>query len=497
VAIALYFDRVIAASRTALPLSRESLESALDGTLVEIEIAEHSENDRIAGELLVNVASRLYPTLQLIGIGSERLELVARDINPRIELARGRRATAAVRIGGNVAPPGGLLGRADGWVARVTRGDLNVQRGPENPYAAAATAALLASELFRQVFASSVPGGVAGDVAVSLLDYSATAGLALPLPESLPIGRVAFAGVGAVGNAALWVISKDRRVSGVAHLIDPQAGELSNMQRYTLLTMRNFDRMKVAIAAKWLQDSQLEVVQHRDRFQDLVRKSHRGFETICASPDDVATRRSAQAVLPRLLVNGCTSDSGLAVSWHELDRNGACLACLYHPHGKRKGRAEILADALGLDARDVGEMLLTKRPLRPDELDVVAARVGADEALRGSWRGQSIEHIQAAVCGAANLDLSGRGRIESVPLAHQSVLAGVLMAAELVKRTNAQIAAAAQQANVVQWDDVIGPPPLHWARSRRRHPRCICADPVYRRAYAEKWGSSATAITEP
>jgi hypothetical protein len=307
----------------------------------------------------------------------------------------------------------------------------------------------------------------------------------------LDLGRVAFCGVGAVGSAALWVLSKDRILSGVAHLIDPQSGELSNMQRYVLLMVRNYSRKKVAVAATWLKRTRIDVVQHATTLQQLVRNSRLEFETICASPDDIVTRRVAQAVLPRTIMNACTNDKGgLAASWHQLDRNGACLACLYHPVAKQRGRAELLADVLGLDPRDVSELLLSGRPLSPQDLGAITSHLRLEPAVTADWAGKPISAIQAAMCGAADIDLTGRGRVDSVPLAHQSVLAGILMATELVKRTSPQLSEKSQRENLIAWDDVTGPPPEQWTRGRRRVPGCICSDPVYQSAYNEKWGSA-------
>jgi hypothetical protein len=494
-ALAPFFDRVVASTRQVLSVRRSDLETALASTLIGVEIAESTENDLVAAELLVNLLSRLYPALLLTGpaLVVHELEGVACAINPRIDLVRGKHATVPIRIGGSVAPDGGLLGRADGWVARVTRRTLDVARGPTNPYASGAVAALLASEVFRQVFASRLPPAEAGDVSVSLLDYSRLTGIAESLPRHLDLGRVAFCGVGAVGNAALWVLSKDESVSGVAHLIDPQSGELSNMQRYALLTMSNFSRKKVAVAARWFKGSRVEVVQHATSLQQLMRSSRLEFETMCASPDDIVTRRVAQAVLPRTIVNGCTNDTGgLAASWHQLDRNGACLACLYHPIAKRRGTAELLAEVIGMDPRDVSELLLSGTPLSPQQLSTIASHLRLDPAATADWAGKPISAIQAAMCGAADVDLTGRGRVDSVPLAHQSVLAGILMATELVKRTNCQLSTRAQGENLISWDDVTGPPPEQWTRNRRAVGGCICGDAAYRSAYSEKWDRSLT-----
>jgi hypothetical protein len=94
------------------------------------------------------------------------------------------------------------------------------------------------------------------------------------------------------------------------------------------------------------------------------------------------------------------------------------------------------------------------------------------------------------VCGAVPISLPVANRVETVPLAHQSVLAGILMAAELVKRTSPELTAMAQLEVLISWDDVLRPPPALWAKPRAREKGCICSDPNYQQTYAQKWNSS-------
>ncbi|MCL4319141.1 MAG: hypothetical protein M1596_04520, partial [Firmicutes bacterium] len=82
---------------------------------------------------------------------------------------------------------------------------------------------------------------------------------------------------------------------------------------------------------------------------------------------------------------------------------------------------------------------------------------------------------------------AGVGKIETVPLAHQSALAGILMAAELIKRTQPELAALSQPETLVSWDDVLREPPTIWGKPRAREKGCICGDSDYQKVYAQKW----------
>jgi hypothetical protein len=91
------------------------------------------------------------------------------------------------------------------------------------------------------------------------------------------------------------------------------------------------------------------------------------------------------------------------------------------------------------------------------------------------------------ICGQVGLDLAGIGRVATVPLAHQSVLAGILMAAELVKRSDSTLEAKSQLEPLIIWDDVMRTPPKYWTTNRAKEPECFCNDSIYQRVFSAKW----------
>ena len=111
-----------------------------------------------------------------------------------------------------------------------------------------------------------------------------------------------------------------------------------------------------------------------------------------------------------------------------------------------------------------------------------------EEAVLTPWKGKPLGDLYTdVVCGAVPLDVTGVGKIETVPLAHQSALAGILMAAELLKRTQPELAALSQTEPMVSWDNILRAPPTIWAKPRAREKGCICGDPDYQKVFAQKW----------
>lgn len=491
-----FFDRVslaVAGALAAPGVTAATLAKELGNRIIEVRLPETPHgSDECVAEMLVNLVARLYPTLRLVGprVSCTRLERLARAINPRVDFAAGD-APALVALVGNSSGQRtsdyALRVQSDGWVARLLTPEQVVVRGPPNPYAAASAACFAAGELFRRSFASAVPGARRDAVSVSLLDYSETAGEFDELPPSLDIGEVGFAGVGAVASGALWAMARHADLRGEVHLIDPDVAELSNLERYVLLDEECLRKPKVNTAAKVLEGTRLHVTRHRKTLQALAGERRRGFVTICVSLDNVIGRRTAQALLPRLVVNGWTRDRGLGVSSHRFTNGAPCLNCLYMPTGDRPSQSAVIAQTLGLEIREAAELYFNNRVPTADQLAKIAAKTRASPETVAAWEGKRIRDLFNDVCGAANLNVREDGQPEAVPLAHQSALAGVLMAAELVKQLSRVLAAAAQRGNVVTWHDVTGCVPDSWIEPFPVHPRCICTDRIYREAYAAKW----------
>jgi hypothetical protein len=497
-ALARFFDRVYAAAGRHLAVDRTSLEAALGDRVVAVhcgpEVDTGADGPRWVAELLVNLLARLYPRIALTAPDGARLQLeqLAHTINPSVEFVDAAAPAATTVVVGNVeaAPSGALHPRADGWVARLLRAPDPRPWGPANPYAAAAAATFAASEVFRGVFRDRIAAPpLMRDVHLSLLDFGEEAG-ADRLLAATNLGPVAFLGLGAVCNAALWAVARHAGLEAQGWLVDPEAVDLSNLQRYLLTGDADVGRPKTELALRALAGTGLALQPRLETLEAFADSFPESFAVpiVCVSVDNVAGRRAAQALLPRLLVNGWTGDGGLGASWHEFDRDAACLACFYHPHRVGLSQTELVADALGLERLHAAELWVKGLPPNEIDLRTIAKHLGAEPEALAAWRGRPLNELYTGlICGAAGVDLRGRGHAEAVPLAHQSALAGVLLAAELVKRSDAELATLAQPEPLVAWDDVLQPPPRQWRRARPRESGCICGDADYQEVYRAKW----------
>lgn len=486
-ALAPFFERVYGAIGGHLAVSRESLSASLGSVTAGVHCgANCGRNEIWIAELATNLLARLYPRVAICGPESltSALKQLAESINPRIDFEKDSPGTTSICVGA-VSLSKAIFPSSSGWVARVSHSGPQLS-GPENPYAAGAAASLACAELFRRVLLNA---DTERDVSLSLLDFGKKTGANLEL-KAISLGEVAFAGVGAIGNAAIWALSRHRRLRGHVWLVDAEDLTLLNLQRYVLGTDADVARPKVQLAKQALLKTDLIVEAWQTSFENFEDAGEvRNIPTVCISVDNIETRRAAQALLPKLIVNGWTGDRALGASWHVLSRDAACLACLYQPHGQGPSATEQAARALGLPVERATLLWVTQGSVSDDDLTVIAQHLGLDKSTLESWRGRSLGDLYTdVVCGAVPLDLVGVGRLETVPLAHQSSLAGILMAAELVKRTQPRLAARSQKQPLVAWDDVLRAPPTLWSKPRPREPGCICTDTDYQEEYRHKWG---------
>ncbi len=187
-----------------------------------------------------------------------------------------------------------------------------------------------------------------------------------------------------------------------------------------------------------------------------------------------------------------------------------CLACLYWPTRPRPNRHELIAAALGQHQLRVLSHMVTGHavnvPLPPDVLpimrdiptpseahlwsqrsllDDVADTAGLDAAARERWHGCTIDQLyRDGICGGAlvTTTLQGVPQEVVVPVAHQSALAGVLLAAQLLVASDPDLAPRRPESTEVRYDVLQGLPQV-LARPRKVTTGCLCQDPDFQEVF--------------
>ena len=496
-----YYRRgAVAAAQLIAGFDEAAFRAKLEAQHVHIQIgadAARSSGPHLA-DLLVRILARLYPAVSITGHGkaaalADDMAALAPAINPKIELDPRGDITAVVAVGsvprGRIPSDIVFAGSRD-WDALVDASVPQPIHGRANPFGAGAAACLAAANVFRTVFLD-------GELRDHDLVFSALLREVGPTPTlsprrlALPSDSV-LVGAGAIGNAAAWALSR-AGLTGTMHVVDPEPIELSNLQRYVVTERTDEGRVKVEVLRDRLGGAP-EQIGHAMDWASFVASHGYEWGHVLVALDSAADRRAVQASLPRWIGNAWTQPEDLGVSVHCFDRGG-CLSCLYLPDGPSPNEDEIIAAALGVPERllEVRGMLAYGTPVTEDFVGAVAAALQVPPGPVLAFAGSNIRRLYVeGLCGGAiapMANLFGPRSEMHVPVAHQSALAGVLLAASLV----AELQGVEQTRSQVSRLDLRKPVGQFITQPLAADPRdiCICRDATYLDAYREKYGGEA------
>lgn len=501
-ALADYYSRGAQAAAQVLGSSfdesrfKELLEETPVGLAIDRKAVE-SEEGRAIADLTVRLLARLYPTIAFLpGEGAEdeaaRLRQLARAINPNITIEDS--AGLGISIGAAVSPfSDTIYAGSKGWDALVSTAKPQTLGSLGVPYGPGAAACFACANLFRRIFVPNWPETADSKLAFSTFELRRGA-TKLPTGVARVKEPVVLIGAGAIGNGALWALARSSLI-GTLHVVDREEVELSNLQRYVLGERTDDGAVKVEVARRAFEDSSLDLIPHHSSFAEFV--SEEGYESpsLLLALDNASDRRAGQASLPRWIANSWTQPGDLGVSVHPSFTDvGACVACLYLQESQQKNEDQLIAEALLVPelVPQVRQLLHTGEGLNPQFLDLVAQRLGRPPTLLGAFVGRHIRDLYVeGICGGAVLPLGQAGIPNAtihVPLAHQSALAGVLLAAayERSLTNSALIETRVLRIDLLRPLGEVEAMPAQ----KRGDGRCICEDDDFRAAYERKWPSA-------
>ncbi|MRX37376.1 E2 ligase fold family C protein [Aminobacter sp. MDW-2] len=498
--LASYFGRTAtAASQVLQAFDARTFEGLLNGLVIGIAFGDDacSSEGRANLDLLVRLVSRFYPTICLLPAGEQSKKLarslgsLARSINGQITILprKSAKITQCLVIGSadpQVSCPK-LYAGSDGWLARFSPNHPMASGTSDNMFGAGAAACIAAANLFRLVFSGQLGGvGMDGDVTFSLFDYLPGSNANPPLANATMLDDMHLLGVGAIGNGTLWALARVEGLQGRLSVVDAEELDQSNLQRYVMALERDVGQSKVKLARRYLKGQSAVVVEGQGvKWQTLAAMG--SLRNVAVALDTAADRIAVQAALPRRIVNSWTQRGDLGVSHHDFGGEMACLACLYLPNGVTPSEDQVVAQALGLEDRImdvVRPMLHNGAPVTPDLMREIAGRLTVPPEPLLPFVGQPLRNFyQGTICGGVVFELTGGGRPVQVeiPMAFQSAMAGVMLAAEIVKGAG---------GNTPAWTtaklNLQRKMPRDVITERRRKDqlgRCICQDSDYTEAY--------------
>lgn len=442
-----YHERAaLAASQVISGFKPDLFRMALNQTSIGLGVgrdAATSNEGRVLADLTVRLLARLYPLLELrveVSDEAERLAALARAINPRIEITTNASVGISIGIGAPKFDTTYFAG-SSGWDAFVSSREPVGTGSSLNPFGAGVAACLSAANLFNRVLIPDWEQRITEELRFSTFHRDRK-----PTPEDVPngswdlTGDAVLVGLGAVGNGAVWALSLSP-LNGVLHIVDPEVVELSNLQRYVLGERSDEGRTKVELAKSHLRGL-VKPIPHQKEWAEFVQAAGYNWPHVLVALDTAADRRSVQAALPKWIANSWTQPGDLGLSVHgRFDGGGACLSCLYLPDRQVPNEDEVIAQALGVlgSVAEIRTLLHTGKGVSRQLLEAVAAGLNlpVDDVL--VYEGRPVRDLYVeGVCGGGLISLGSIGTPRQelhVPLAHQSALAGVLLAAALVRRS--------------------------------------------------------------
>lgn len=478
---------------------------------------------QLIATFFVNLAARLYPVVREIHVSvpshaplaaavprwnggslSDTISQFLSALNPPAHCALhaespAERYDAIAVIGGAVGGVSAtLFAGGSGWLAQLSTDAPVPVGGPPNPVGAYATATFAVAEIWKQLlapFSHLFPGTpifpLDGSFEFSAFDYSHRAAGPNPeLPAVVTLDRLTAVGLGAGGTAALYTLASLPELRGHATLVEPDEATLSNLNR--LVAAIDVDaldgRPKVDIVAGLLQrHPRLTVDPRHAAFDDIKDSLGRpDFARVLAAVHSREARRSIQSETPRVVWDAAATCTGEFFVWRVGFGHTPCLACRLAPEDRdpEREKARQLEKLLGQTEGGWLRKIRDNEPFAGPEIQALESRLQeVGSQARAPAVGQRFGDWDAEQCGKLKLPDPD----DEVPIPFAPVLAGVLLAGEVLKETlfpNAVLAGS-------YWNTLLGRFMPHNA-PRRTAPRAdcpICSKAAFRTQYDRRWSA--------
>src|ERR1700738_2134717 len=227
-------------------------------------------------------------------------------------------------------------------------------------------------------------------------------------------------------------------MEGVLRIVDHQTIDLGNLQRYVLAERDHEGKSKVDTLARYF-NGRVRAKAHALKFEDFVVSEGYSWERMMLALDSSRDRRAAQASLPQWIVNAWTQPGDLGVSSHDFLQE-ACVACLYLPQHALENEDAIIATALGVpnELMQIRTLLFKADGVPKELLNAISTARNIPIERLLPFEGRTVRQLYTeGFCGGALIPLGELGTPRQdvhVPLAHQSALSGLLLAAAAVRK---------------------------------------------------------------
>jgi len=419
--------------------------------------------DIVAQRIATEVVSLLSRTVQSVS-AEERLENVAAELVVGSATAR----TDGTKIYVNVCGDRAVIGC----------GVQGAQACADTPaifcllvacYASAAT--------LHYAIGGTLPFGLPDPLSVEFDQFGIDSA---SIMQPLELGRAYLAGAGAIGNGFLWA-ARHLDIRGQLDIVDDDSVAPGNLNRQIWFEADDISYSKVERLAELAQPffPHLKLVPRYCRLQDLPEKSDGPWlRRLIVAVDSRRARRSLQNEFPGEVFDASTTDIREVVLHHHAQpTDSACMSCIYEPDEEELSREQHIADHLGISVDTV----------RGERISAAAAEAITrrfPKLVAAGLLGTAYDTLFKKLCAEGQLKAVADKQVVA-PFAFVSVLAGTMLALDLVRWLGAERSARGHNYwRISPWN-----PPLARRRTLRpRQPRCVfCGNDVLRAVNVAIW----------
>lgn len=425
------------------------------------------------------------------------LSALAPPIAWDISTALPKTATLTLAVGRHapVAPKPTVYVGSRGWNTYFSPSTPEDADGVPNPVGAYAAACIGVVEIWKRLLApyrERLPGFpiIPRDqrLVFSALTYRQTDDEDPPLTQGIDIGRLTLVGAGAGGGAAAFVLASIPSLIGYINAIDPDAVEPTNLNRYVSADAADARaaRFKVSLVRELFgAHGRVAVNPLPEAFGTAAGKlSTPDFRHVLAAVHSRGARREIQRETPMVLWDCGAAEHGEFRVWRMILGQSECMYCK-HPQNDADpelAKARQLQLLLGLEAGVWVRKMKDHEPFKREEVVAIAAHLSAKAVLFALPKeSERFNDWEAAQCGKISLPKVD----DAIPIPFAPVMAGVLVAGEVIKE---QI--APHHVLDASYENTLMGSFSPYRRPERRFPRADCAfchDAVNVKQYQRRW----------
>jgi hypothetical protein len=304
-------------------------------------------------------------------------------------------------------------------------------------------------------------------------------------PESLmqpvDLGHAYLAGAGAIGNGFLWA-SRYLDLGGELNVVDDDVVSSGNLNRQLWFEVGDIGTPKADCLASKAQPvfPRLKLRPRVCRLQDLPEKSDGPWlRRLIVAVDSRRARRQLQNEFPGEVFDASTTDiREVVLHYHAQPTNDACISCIYATDAEESSREHHIAEHLDVSVEEVRSERISSTAA-----GIIVTRFPHLDAT--AITGMAYDSLFKRLCGESQLRTPA-GRTVVAPFAFVSVLAGSLLALELVRRLGSR----PSPTKFNYWRLSPWHPPFARRRTlRKRQSDCaFCGSAILRQVNTGLWG---------